>query len=286
MPSGVGRVKEPASLSRLQRIFSSPSKYYALLPKLLMQRVAPLFAHASFRLEGQMDIHPSSRWHDPKFTGQFGGFHLPGKAPRTIADLDSWDSVRRDMLVLLLRDTIERQVPGDIAEVGVYKGQTARLIHHYAAEKVLHLYDTFEGFDTRDVAQETEAGGRKPSANHFTNTSVEGVVRYIGPKNDRVHIHQGFFPNTVLDSERDLRYCFVHLDADLYAPIMAGLIYFYPRVEHGGFIVVHDYNAWPGARKAVSEFFRGKPEIPIPMPDKSGSALIQILKPPQIRTLQ
>jgi O-methyltransferase len=56
---------------------------------------------------------------------------------------------------------------------------------------------------------------------------------------------------------------------------MAGLQYFYPRMERGGFILVHDFNAWLGARGAVMEFFSGKPELPIPMPDKSGSALIQ-----------
>jgi hypothetical protein len=43
----------------------------------------------------------------------------------------------------------------------------------------------------------------------------------------------------------------------------------------GGYILVHDYNAWIGARKAVDEFFSTRKEIPIPMPDKSGSALIQ-----------
>jgi O-methyltransferase len=50
-------------------------------------------------------------------------------------------------------------------------------------------------------------------------------------------------------------------------------------VVPGGFILAHDYNSWPGARKAVEQFFRDKPEIPIPMPDKSGSALVLKLRP-------
>ena len=41
-----------------------------------------------------------------------------------------------------------------------------------------------------------------------------------------------------------------------------------------GIILVHDYNAWIGARKAVDDFFADKEEMPVPMPDKSGSVLI------------
>jgi len=67
---------------------------------------------------------------------------------------------------------------------------------------------------------------------------------------------------------------FVHLDADLYDPTLSGLRFFYPRLSKRGILLVHDYNAWPGARRAVDEFFSALPELPIPMPDKSGSALI------------
>jgi len=41
------------------------------------------------------------------------------------------------------------------------------------------------------------------------------------------------------------RFAFVHLDADLEAPIAAGLEFFWPRLTPGEWIVVHDYNAWP-----------------------------------------
>ena len=74
------------------------------------------------------------------------------------------DTVRRDMLVLLLRDLIERRVPGDMAELGVYKGLTARLIHHYAPERTLHLYDTFQGFDPRGRTAGGDCGGAAASA--------------------------------------------------------------------------------------------------------------------------
>jgi O-methyltransferase len=57
-------------------------------------------------------------------------------------------------------------------------------------------------------------------------------------------------------------------------PALSGLHFFYPRMPQDGILVVHDYNAWPGACRAVDEFFADKPELPIAMPDKSRSAVI------------
>ena len=38
-----------------------------------------------------------------------------------------------------------QKVPGDIAEVGVYKGGSAKMICSAKGDKHLHLFDTFEG---------------------------------------------------------------------------------------------------------------------------------------------
>ena len=111
----------------------------------------------------------------------------------------------------------------------------------------------------------------------FTDTSIEGVKKLIAPQNENITFYQGYFPETIPAGFENRKFAFVHLDADLYEPTLAGLEYFYPRMNPGGFILVHDYNAWIGARKAVNRFLATKKEKPIPMPDKSGSALIQIL---------
>ena len=51
----------------LMRKVAHPGRYLRLIPKLALQTVAPLFRRTSFRLEGQMDINPLSRWHDAGF---------------------------------------------------------------------------------------------------------------------------------------------------------------------------------------------------------------------------
>jgi len=64
------------------------------------------------------------------------------------------------------------------------------------------------------------------------------------------------------------------MDADLDVPTAAGLDFFWPRMPPGGFVVVHDYNAWPGARLAVDRFLDGHHAAAVPMPDKSGSIVL------------
>lgn len=222
-----------------------------------------------------MDIHPRSLWYNPALCSETGGFFPPGEvATRTIVELEPWDLVRRDMLVLLLRSVIERRIEGDLAELGVWRGATARLIHHYIPERSLHLFDTFSGFDRRDIDTERSVTGVNAAATAFSDTSVEAVLRLIQPGNDNIATHVGYFPESIPADFGRRRFAFIHLDSDLYPPILAGLRYFYERMTPGGVIVVHDYNAWQGARRAVDEFFSGKRETPVPMPDKSGSAVI------------
>ncbi len=229
-------------------------------------------------MQGQMDIHPSSRWYNLPFVEQTAGFFPSEGAEslRSIESLEPWDNTRRDMMALLLRTICEHEIPGDFAELGTYKGYTARLIHHYAPERILHIFDTFDGFPEKSMDADKELVNNPISKKLFTDTSVEKVKSVVDSRNGNVFYYKGYFPESIPETFKKNTFAFVHLDADLYLPVKDGLQFFYERMNTGGFILIHDYNAWIGARKAVDEFFKSKPEIPIPMPDKSGSALVQI----------
>jgi O-methyltransferase len=219
----------------------------------LLRKGVRLFSRSSFFIQGHMNITRATRWYREEFVTQTGGFYLAGDPMlREIVDIDPpWDLVRRNMLILLLRTVVERRVPGDLAEMGVYQGHTAKLIHYYVPDRPLHLFDTFCGFDQRDLSLQSEPRSTtKWSPHHFADTSVAGVRRYIEPRTDNVFLHPGYFPESI-PTGFDPRFCFVHLDADLYEPTMAGLTYFYARLSPGGMLVVHDYNTWVGARTAV-----------------------------------
>ena len=94
-----------------------------------------------------------------------------------------------------------------------------------------------------------------------------------------VKLIQGYFPETTGGIDPENQYALVHLDADLYSPQFSGLEYFYPRMTKGGVIIVHDCNnEFTGSKRALNEFFLNKPETPIIIPDKSGSAIVVKLK--------
>jgi O-methyltransferase len=258
----------------VRKLVTNPGRYLPIAGKAALQQLCWVFKDASFFLQGQMDIHPKSRWRTD-FAQQTGGFFLKDDAvERRICDLDPHDNTRRDMLVLLMRTLVEKGIEGALAEVGVYKGLTAKLFHHYLPDRPLYLFDTFEGFTERSALAEQHNTGLKIESAYFSDTSLAAVKSYVAPVNDRVSFHQGYFPGTIPSGLEAVTFAFVHLDADLYEPIAAGLEFFYPRLAKHGMLVIHDYNAWPGARSAVDNFFRDKPELAIPMPDKSGSALV------------
>jgi O-methyltransferase len=245
------------------------------LAKSILKKFTPLLKNTAFFMQGQMDINPRSRWYNRELEQQTGGFFpRDDRNGRRILDLEPWDCPRRDMLVLLLRTVVEQGIDGDMAELGVYKGSTARLIHHYLPEKPLHLFDTFEGFTERSVVAEKGHTEFATKGHKFSDTSLEGVKSFVDQQNDNVQFYKGYFPDSLPTDLASRQFAFVSLDADLYEPTFEGLKFFYRRMSTHGLLVVHDYNAWIGARTAVDEFFADKPEMPIPMPDKSGSALI------------
>ena len=254
-------------------------KQFAFLTrKKIMARWCDCWSGSGFYFQARMDIDQKSWWHSTDIVTATGGYLVRGDGvKRQVLPLESWDTVRRDMIVLLLRDLIARKVDGEMAELGVFRGYSARVIHHYMPERKLYLFDTFKGFDERDIQAEREVTGRGAQTGDFAQTGVDLAVKNISPQNANVQVFPGFFPESAPDWLKDRKFAFVHLDADLYEPMLAGLKYFYHRMSAGGFILAHDYNAWPGSRRAVEEFFNNKPEIPIPMPDKSGSVLINKL---------
>ena len=242
----------------------------------LLQNLSKLTADQAFYLQSQMDIHPKSRHYNTRFIEKTGGFYLLNDpVKREIVSFNTpWDLVRRDMLILILRDILVNQVMGDLVELGVYKGFTAKLIHYYLPERMLFLFDTYGGFVETDLAIERSRTGHSIQS-HFKSAGVKDVISFIKPKNNNVIPVEGVFPGSIPENLGERIFSFIHIDMDLFEPTIAALNYFYPRMSRGGYIVIHDYNTWSGAHEAVDEFFRGKTESPVPMPDKNGSALIK-----------
>jgi hypothetical protein len=167
-------------------------------------------------------------------------------------------------------------IQGDFVELGVYRGRTASLIAKMARRfgRTAFLLDTFEGFQQSDL-QGIDANQKM----QFADTSLEAVRKLVG--DDNVQYVSGHFPETA-DILPETSYCLVHIDCDLYAPILSALQYFYERLVPGGFLIIHDYSslAWDGAERAVDEFFADKPEQIIPLTDGAGSVVVRRMRQP------
>ncbi|WP_289035602.1 TylF/MycF/NovP-related O-methyltransferase [uncultured Flavobacterium sp.] len=180
--------------------------------------------------------------------------------------------IRISNFELVVQEIKEKQLKGSVAEVGVYKGEFAKFINRAFPEKKLYLFDTFEGFDKKDINVEV-SNNFSSGDQDFSNTSVNEVLSKMSKKENCI-IKKGYFPDS-LDGLED-SFCFVSLDPDLYKPILDGLEYFYPRLEKGGYIFVHDYNndAYAGAKQAVREFCE-KYDVPfVPITDSWGTVVI------------
>lgn len=146
------------------------------------------------------------------------------------------------------------------AEAGVFTGDFAKYINEYFPKRILHLFDTFEGFDIRDINKEKEAGYSDSMQGDYCNNSVELVLsKMVTPEHCR--IHKGYFPETTKDIMG--KFIFVNLDMDLYEPTYAGLYFFGSRMANEGVILIHDYFAteFKGPKAAVDQYTSEHKEI-------------------------
>lgn len=162
-----------------------------------------------------------------------------------------------------------KNVQGRFAELGVYRGGVARMLTEIAPARRLDLFDTFTG-----MPPITTEGVDEHKSGDFGDTNLREVQSYVN--NPNAFYFEGIFKGAPLleelqDCEAAVRagepyesgrykYAFVHLDADLYESTEAGLNYFWPRLEHGGILILDDY-FWPncpGVLKAVAEYFQGR----------------------------
>jgi O-methyltransferase len=187
-------------------------------------------------------------------------------------DKNYFDYVRLSALELISFEVRNKQLAGNVAELGVYKGKFARYINQYFSDRTFYLFDTFEGFNEADVSKDKKEGFSSGEQS-FSDTSVEAVMQQM-PFPEKCKPHKGFFPASAKGV--DDQFVFVSLDADLYDPLYAGLQFFYPKLVQGGYIFVHDFNNdnYKGARKAVETFCREQGINFFPLPDSGGSAVI------------
>lgn len=232
----------------------SPSKAAALLPDLIILGVLD-------------EERRGSMMQQMEHLGYHGSFCDPS----ALRMFDARVAVMR----LLAEQMHQQNIPGDVAELGVFQGDFSCLISTAFPDRKIHLFDTFEGFSEKDIAVETSRHLSRAKTGDFSSTDVDSVLR-IMPDPSHVIIHKGWFPDTFSDIT-DETFCFVSLDADLYAPTAAALPLFYERLSIGGVFLIHDVYStqFSGCNKAVDEFCLKHHLFADPVCDLHGSAIIR-----------
>jgi hypothetical protein len=172
------------------------------------------------------------------------------------------------------------ELPGSVAEFGVRNGANffflARLLEIFnpaqrfdgISSRHLYGFDTFSGFPDVGIEDKSTAswsemkvGGVTTERDvFFADLQLLKNESTIGP---RLHVVEGDVMQTLpslLKNSPGLRFSFVFLDMDLYAPTKLCLEEIWGKVVPGGVVVFDEYGLpeFPGESLAVDEFFGDK----------------------------
>jgi hypothetical protein len=170
---------------------------------------------------------------------------------------------------LYFKDMVEKvqTVEGDIVECGVSVGHGALLFtlfsDYIGKPRIYYGFDSFEGFpDPVEKDEITPIKGKSFWANPSATVLKvlndgrlgEDIIR------ERIRLIKGWFDQTLPGYQG--RIALLHLDCDLYESYKLSLESLYDKVQPGGVIMFDEYgdDRWPGATKAIDEFFQNKPE--------------------------
>ncbi len=168
----------------------------------------------------------------------------------------------QQLIVILssLFQTIEREIPGDVVELGCLGGTASvflgRVLLESGSPKELHLYDSFEGLPTKGD-QDGNDDGYLAGGLVISQTAVEYNVKAVGY--NLAKVHKGWF-NKIPDRYYPTPISFALFDGDFYQSILDSFAKVYHKVSPGGVICVHDYEfpRLPGVKIACDEFLEGK----------------------------
>lgn len=187
---------------------------------------------------------------------------------------ESITQLRRCMEYLL-----DNQIPGDFVECGVYKGAGPYVIakvlqENGAQDRRIWLYDTFEGMPEPDPEVDIHVNPRRPGdhahaewlrtrieadgqASEFMRSPLDTTRAFVlrsGYPDEYLEFVKGMVEETIPDRIPE-RIALLRLDTDFYSSTRHELNHLYPRLVPGGILIIDDYGAFAGARKAVDEYF-------------------------------
>jgi O-methyltransferase len=163
---------------------------------------------------------------------------------------------RLDDLQACVESVVADGVEGDMIEAGAWRGGASLLMRAtldtLGDDRTVWVADSFQGFPQPD-GDDSEA--HRVGALDFLAVPQEEVAESFDRLGLRegVRLVPGFFEDT-LPGLADRRWSLIRLDADTYEPTRLSLDLLYPSLAVGGYLVLDDYGAFQGCRRAVDQF--------------------------------
>ena len=175
--------------------------------------------------------------------------------------------------ILSVKYVIEQNIDGDFVECGVWQGghalAAAMLFKLYNNDKMVHLFDTFEGmtepsqFDVKTLTGE-HAGKKfnelkRENYNEWCYANIELVESHFiqsGVNLEKVKMIKGDVSKTLkIKSNIPQDISILRLDTDFYQSTKDELKILYPILRSSGVLILDDYGSWSGVQKATDEYF-------------------------------
>lgn len=159
-----------------------------------------------------------------------------------------------------LKDIIKNNVEGDCIETGVWRGgatifMKAVLKVLNETKKIVWVADSFEGLPKPDDKFPEDKGDRHYEKNELSISleDVKNNFKKYGLLDERVKFLKGWFKDTLPVAPIE-RLSLLRLDGDMYQSTIEALESLYPKLSVGGYIIIDDWGAVEGCKKAVEAY--------------------------------
>jgi O-methyltransferase len=201
------------------------------------------------------------------------------KVPAEVKPISLMVAGQFNILQAIMLDTIEKNVPGDFIETGVWNGgtcifMTGLLKSLGVTDRKVWVADSFDGIPKSTVAT-LDPVDRWQDRWVCSYEQVVANFRRFDLLEDYVHFLKGRFADTLPGAPID-RLAVARLDGDSYESTCDALCALYPRISVGGYIYIDDWHIM-SCRLAV-EYFRKKHGIEEPI-DESVDAMWRVERP-------